>query len=288
MEEFILREVPVTINLKPRIFKGKADVALQDCLDATFKPLYMPAIVDALVQVPAKDIPHLEQGWHRSGISLFSYDSLSLAVTGVTKRKKKAVVYAHVPHLLTEPNKASQFLQSKGSLYHFMSYSGAKLPNNEFERLLGLEDGVNVFVVDYEVINSQFKRGHPTDIVLSEYDIGNIIEHPSTIPCLGGEGRTRAFIKWYGENIGSKILIEPIFHFTPQDTFFPEDGTPVARFLHIGAYAKYNPAWWDVPNQPVQINYLGFGTEFAFDAEKHFIGIPDLSRIHFDSTLGSG
>ncbi len=280
MKEFTLKKVPVTIDLKSRVFKGKPDLAMQDCLGAGNKPLYMPDLVDALVQVPSKDIPQMEGGYHGSGWPLFAYDSLSLVVTGTTKGKNKVVVYVHAPHYFSNPDNIAKALTEK-SLYHWIVYNGARLPNEEFERLLNLEDGINILVVDYDKIDSQFNRSSSSQIFFPEYDIEKIIEHPSSVPALAGERRVHAFVHWYKQNIGGKILVEPTFHFTPKDSFFPEDGTSVARFLHIGVYAKDNPAYWDKPNQPSQRNYLGFGAEVAFDAEKYFVGVPDLSQIHF-------
>src|SRR3989344_5558178 len=81
-------------------------------------------------------------------------------------------------------------LQSQGHEPVFM-------PESEFQRLLDLEDGKRVFVVDY---------GKLRDSKSGTLSIEQALEHPQIIPFLGGEARAEAYLqkhsKIYGDRIG--------------------------------------------------------------------------------------
>ncbi len=74
----------------------------------------------------------------------FGYTTLSLKVTGTSKRNNKVVVYVHgIPHYFSE----SENIRKAVSL-GLVNGAGI-LPRKEFFRILSLEDNINVHVLDY-------------------------------------------------------------------------------------------------------------------------------------------
>jgi hypothetical protein len=72
------------------------------------------------------------------------------------------------------------------------------MPDKEFQKLLKLEDGVNVFVVDHQKLKNSKYNGISVD---------DALEHPQTIPFLGGQERAEAYLKRHREIFGNVIGI---------------------------------------------------------------------------------
>ncbi len=142
--------------------------------------LFMPEIVDARIALP-KD----------SRIWQNSYSATSVRVAGRSRQGNAVVVYAHVPNYFSNPENI------KASINQGLRNGASKIPNEEFQRLLDLEDGKSVFVVDYEVLRNA------SDGVIST---SKALKHPQTIPFLGGQERAEAYLdkheKVFGRQIG--------------------------------------------------------------------------------------
>src|SRR4030042_120601 len=121
--------------------------------------LFMPEIVDARIALP-KD-SRMWQNW---------YSAPSVRVTGRTRQGNAVVVYAHVPNYFSNPENI------KASINQGLRNGASKIPNEEFQRLLDLEDGKSVFVFDYEVLRNA------SDGVIST---SKALKHPQTIPFIG-------------------------------------------------------------------------------------------------------
>jgi hypothetical protein len=98
------------------------------------------------------------------------------------------------------------------------------IPQAEFLRLLDLEDGNNVFVVDYDAI----KNSAVGVVTLKE-----ALKRPQTKPFFGGEKRTEEYFKRYHEVFGNMIGV-----WRPDD--LPD--RPMARLLFLGNHYYFSPA----------------------------------------------
>jgi hypothetical protein len=121
------------------------------------------------------------------------YSAPSVRVTGKTKKGSAVVVYAHVPNYFSNPENIRKAVDSKNLV------NGAGLmPDKDFQKLLKLEDGANVFVVDYEKLKKS-----PSAVI----SVDDALEHPQTVPFLGGQERAEAYLKRHREVFGNKIGI---------------------------------------------------------------------------------
>jgi hypothetical protein len=116
-------------------YADRADKALRNCLEEGFEAVFMPSIVDARIEAP-KDA-RVWQTW---------FSAPSIRATGMSKRGNAVVVYAHVPNYFSNPDNITKVI-GQG----LVKYAGI-MPQEEFQRLLDLEDNENVFVVDYNAL----------------------------------------------------------------------------------------------------------------------------------------
>ncbi len=160
------------------------DIRMEDvlvaCQNAGYTAVFMPELIE-----------------HR--ISAYSYSSLwdswiitpSVRVTGITKSGTPVVVYAHVENYFSNP------ANIKASRERGLRNGAGEVPQEEFQRLVDLEDGQTVFVVDYETLRKSSSH------VISVYEA---LGHPQTIPFLGGKDRAVRYLEKhrqiYGERIG--------------------------------------------------------------------------------------
>lgn len=140
----------------------------------------MPQLIDLRIGA-SKDI----RIWHRG------YSTLSISATGKTKQGKPVVVYAHVPNYFSNPENIKKAWKN-------LIYGAGIIPVNEFQKLLDLEDKVNVFVVDYNTLKRS-KRG----II----PLKDALKHPQTIPFIGGIERAETYLARHKEVWGEKIGI---------------------------------------------------------------------------------
>lgn len=184
---FSMKSMANKVIYVPRFIEGREfyDNDLAEALTSVAKEGYeaqfMPSVIDARIQAP-KDA-RIWQAW---------YDSVSARITGRTKQQNPVVVYAHIPNYLSNPENI------KTAKEQGLVNGAANVPQEEFQRLLDLEDRKNVFVVDYNTLKNS-KNG-----VIS---LKNALKHPQTIPFIGGEERAIKYLERhrevYGENIGN-------------------------------------------------------------------------------------
>ncbi len=178
---------------------GVSDV-LANCARAGYQALFMTEL--ALARTEAEQGSELLTKW---------YLTPSVRVTGQTKAGAKVVVYAHIPSYLSDPANIRNAVES-GKLVN----GAGVMPQNQFERLVNLEDNVRVFVVDYETL----KRSSSGVISLD-----SALEHPQTIPFLGGRQVAEKYLAKHREVYGSQI---GVWH---SDDFNKK--TPLGRVLYL-------------------------------------------------------
>ena len=182
-EEII--QIPVTVQGR-EFYDGESTnglwQALKACKDARCRALFMPEFADVRINSPED-----ARIWQNC------YYTPSARVTGKTKQGSAVVAYAHVPNYFSNPENIRKTIYSKKLV------NGAGLmPDKEFQKLLKLEDGVNVFVVDHQKLkNSKY----------NDISVDDALEHPQTIPFLGGQERAEAYLKRHREVFGNKIGI---------------------------------------------------------------------------------
>ena len=171
--------------------------ALAALLREGYKPLFMPSIIDMRIEASGD-----ERIWK------YWYTTSSVMITGRTKQGSAVVVYAHVPNCLSNLDNMTKKEGGEKDVW--------TVPQDEFQRLLGLEDDKNVFVVDYETLKNS-KSG----VIELKY----ALEHPQTIPSLGGIERAEKYLERHKEVYREKM---GVWH---SDDL---DNKPIGRFLFLG------------------------------------------------------
>jgi hypothetical protein len=118
-------------------FDGKAAVfynekiapALDDCQNGGYRALFIPELVDARLE-----------SLKESEIWKLPYSSQSLRAAGTTRQGNNVVIYAHVENYFSKPENIRRNL-------HIYVNGPQPIPTEEFERLLGMEDGARVYVI---------------------------------------------------------------------------------------------------------------------------------------------
>ncbi len=185
---------------------------LKSCPSLGYQVLFMPQLVDARIEA------HAEEGIWYQGRG-FPIAAPSIKATGETKQGTPVVVFAHVPNYFSNPDNI------KRAIKRGLVVGAGKMPKKEFQRLLGLEDNENVFVVDYTTLS----RSPSATISLSE-----ALKHPQTVPFLGGKERAEKYLEKYEKVYGDPI---GIWH-------FPDLAEqPVGRWLCFGNIHYGDGTW---------------------------------------------
>jgi len=168
---------------------------------------FMPAIFDARIAYP-----------NNAAIWSKWFSAPSIRATGKTSQGNSVVVYAHIPNYLSNPKNIREAI-GKG-----LRNMAGIMPQAEFQRLVDLDGSTDnlenrsVWVVDYDTLRKSKSGG------ISVYDA---LEHPQTIPFIGGKDRAERYLlrhkKVNGKNIGN-------WH----SNDLQEDGSAVGRLLFIG------------------------------------------------------
>lgn len=189
----------------PKLVEGKEfyddnlENALRQCQKEGYEAQFIPALTDA--RIASQKDATVWQNW---------YCTPSIKATGQTKQDNPIVVYAHVPNYFSNPDNIKKAINT-GLL------NGAGImPEKEFWKLLNLEDEKNVFTADYNKLKNS-KLG----LIQTKY----ALEHPQTIPFLGGSERAEKYLKRYEEIFGNKI---GVWH---SDDL---NGKPLGRLLFLG------------------------------------------------------
>jgi len=220
-------QVPRKRFLEGRLFPKndfkRTDEALKElesAKDPEYEAQFMPEIIDTRIESPA-DSP-IWQTW---------ITAPSIRATGKTKQGNAVVVYAHIPNHFSKADNITKAINQG------LVNGAGRLPQNEFQRILDLEDNERVFVIDYETL----KRSTSDVISLSK-----ALKHPQMIPFISGKEKAEKHLdehkKIYGERIG-------VWH---SDDLSDE---PLARVLHVGFYDG------------------GLGGGGYLDGDVHFLGV---------------
>jgi len=181
---------------------GVADV-FEQATNEGYKALFMPEL--AVARIGSDE---LWQKW---------YTPPSLKATGKTSKGSNVVVYAHVPHYFSSPANIRDAIKN-GTL---KNGTGA-MPQEAFDSLVAQDGNGRVFVVDYDTL-----RKSTSNVIIN---VDAALEHPQTIPFLGGEAIAQAYLAKHKEVYGNRI---GVWHSDDFDT-----NTPRGRVLFLG-YGDY-------------------------------------------------
>jgi hypothetical protein len=153
--------------------------SLAKCQKEGFRPLFMPEFIEERMRAQPRD-----------DLWFCTYASLSLRIFGRTKAGNKVIAYSHIP---------LSFQDNLGAFFERETVNGGGiLPDEDFYRILDLEDKKNVFVLDYQI----FERAKIGKMSLTE-----ALEHPHTIPFFGGKERAEQYFVQFKEMYGDEIDI---------------------------------------------------------------------------------
>ncbi|MBI2629724.1 hypothetical protein HYW76_01355 [Candidatus Pacearchaeota archaeon] len=199
-------------------YRASVADALQACQTGDFgkgptKPYdaqFMPVIIDT--RINSSKSARIWETW---------FSSLSVRVTGRTSLGSSVVVYGHTPNYFSNPKNI------RISLDNLRNGAGI-MPQKEFQKLVDLDEAEDdfgnrlVWVVDYETL----KKSKSGLISVSE-----ALEHPQTIPFLGGENRAIKYLQEHKINYGNDI---GVWHFDDLDEH------PRGRLLVVGNNCNNN------------------------------------------------
>lgn len=227
-------------------------LALKELQHADYSPVYMRQLLAAKTAAVPKErpqtideIPMEIELWERW------YATPSVSLTGYTVHGTPAVVFAHIPTYLTNPD----VLEDAEKQYFEDFIAGKKVikrvpvPKREFLRLLDLEDKEKVFVL----AGAEFEAyANSSSGIISAKTIKGVLAHPAVIPFVGGEEAAVDYIKahqimWGKGRIG-------IWH----TTLIGE--TPSGSLLYAGSS-----------------NLSSISIDNDFSCDGRFIGFPNVS-----------
>ena len=176
----------------PRVVEGKEfyadriNKALSSCEKEGYEAQFMPAIIDA--RISAEKEARIWQTW---------WSAPSVSVTGRTSQGNPIVVYAHVPNYFSNPRNIETAIKQE------LGNGAGIMPQNQFQKLVDLNELKDkqgnrlVWIVDYDAL-----KNSKSDVISFQ----EALEHPQTIPFVGGEERAEKYLekhkKVYGEKIG--------------------------------------------------------------------------------------
>jgi len=199
-----VQSLSIPFNVEGREFYNNTlEAALSDLQVAGFEPVFMPQLADARIAAPA-DSP-LWGKW---------YSAPSVRVTGKSVAGNSVVVYAHIPNYFSVPENIAN--AKKAGLVNGAGF----MSQDEFQRLLDLEDGTNVFVVDYGVLRSSES---------GEIKVKDALSHPQVVPFLGGKEKAEAYLNRHQQVYDSKTI--GVWHSNDLDGAGDE---PLGRVLFLG------------------------------------------------------
>ena len=196
-------------------YKNRTDKALNDCVEAGFQAVFMPQLIDTRIQNP-KDSRAWQTWW----------TTPSIKATGLSKGGNPVVVYAHTDNYFSNPKNIETAINNG------LRNGAGVMPQANFQRLLDLEDGKTVFVVDYNKLKNS---------VSGIISVDDALKHPQTIPFISGKEKAETYLnrhlEVYGANIG-------IWH----SDDLQADETPAGRLLFLGGYGKGLFGYYDLIN----------------------------------------
>ncbi|MFH0701714.1 MAG: hypothetical protein V2A62_04720 [Candidatus Woesearchaeota archaeon] len=258
------------MNKNQPFYNAIMEEALRAC-QVAHDAVYMPELAEK--RIKAKNDSYLFTNW---------WTTPSLRITGTTKGGSKIVLYVQDQ---TSWNDSEQL---KYAREHHRNGAGP-FPQEEFDALAGRIDDGKVFKVDYDVL----KRS--TSEVIS---VDAALEHPQTIPFLGGEDIAKRYLakhrKVYGDNIGiwhsddlaeeprGRLLVLGYGHGSNLVGDYVLNGN--ARFLgvrRIGVVGESAPAGREVQKGTVPSLETVLNTVFA--SSQRFV--PEAVRKQYEAAV---
>ena len=195
-----ISDVSISMPIAAKIFYDVDLVqALATMQEQQYRALFMPGFADARI-ASNQDSP-LWEDW---------YLTQSLKATGTTKTGTPVVVYVHIPHYFSDPK---HLAAAKEQGLH---NGAAPFPKKELEKLLRLEDGQNVVVLDHATLKNA-KYGLIT--------VEEALNHPQTIPFFSTKERAETYLDKHQHIIGPKIQMGYVNDLAEQ---------PLGRLLFAG------------------------------------------------------
>lgn len=219
-EDKILSEIPI-LGTVPVIIDGRgfyADSiaeALRACQQEGYEAAFMPQIAQARILTAGNG---RKERYLEEIIWLRRFDTASIVATGRTRAGKDVVVVGHVPNYLSNPDNI------EATVNHGLINGAGILPQNEFYRLLGMEDGRTVFVIDHSTLYYASTRG-----VLNFMAVADADKHPLAAAFLGGTSTLDAYLAVHERYMCDEKISVRYDEDVVQDV-------PVGRLLTIGNF----------------------------------------------------
>ncbi|MEK6963343.1 MAG: hypothetical protein AABX70_02865 [Nanoarchaeota archaeon] len=195
-----------------RLETNGVPAALEDCIEAGYSPLFIPQVADTRIAAPKEN--RVWQVW---------YSTPSIRATGRTTTSNArrpsgtpVVVYVHKPNFFSDSKNIREALPK-------LVNGAGRLPQEEFDAYVGADgqtDAVGnrlVWVIDYDALQKASS---------SQIKVKSALEHPQTVPFLGGEERAERYLSRHQEVYGSNIG-----NWHSNDL---SDESPLARCLFVG------------------------------------------------------
>ncbi|GEM_PF-2233055 len=202
----------MTIRLQDtkEFYHDEADVALENCQTAGYQAAFMPQLADVRINGQAS--------WNKK------FSTPSIRATGRTKQGNTVVVYAHVPTSITTPEAIRQKNSLLSERQRIYGHNKVHLPQEEFQTLVD-QDGKTddhgnrlIWVIDHDVL----VRANFGDVPIAE-----ALEHPQTIPFLGGQERAERYLKEHARAYVTKEIC--VWYYKDL-----ENDPPLAHLLKLG------------------------------------------------------
>ncbi len=219
-------------------YHNSVEKALEDC-QGEHKVLFMPEVAEARINGAAQ--------WDKG------YTTPSIRATGRTKQGNAVVIYAHIPNFLSSPTNIRE-AKLRGLINH-----AARIPQEEFQRLVDAEDKQTVWVVDHKKLRKSTS---------GEVSLKDALNHPQTIPFLGGQARAEQYLAAHAKAYGTKAI--GVWHFDDLD-----EDSPLGRLLYLGNNAYDG---FDGINLDDGGRFAGVRNASAENAQKT-IATPSIEQI---------
>ena len=162
-------------------------LALENSQSDGYRPVFMNELADLRIEADKES-----ELWQKGFVTP------SLKATGKTNQKSKVVVYSHVDNYFSNPENIRKAIKQG-----LVNYAG-KIPQDEFQKTVDMDGKTDkkgnrlVWVIPYENLKES-----PSAII----PVNEALEHPQTIPFLGGEERAKKYLNKFKEVHGKNIGI---------------------------------------------------------------------------------
>ncbi len=185
----------------------KAHQALRDCQQAGYRALFMPELIDRRINASKEhrricdSINFSKEDRIRSMINYRGeyitlwegvYTTPSIRATWKTKQGSPVVLYIHRKNYYSKTNNIIRGIKQNKQNGLFNNHRAGVYPEEEFYRFVKLAEkgSEGVFLVPHKKLKKSESGVIPIDEAL---------EHPQTIPFLGGEEMAKVYLQEYNE-----------------------------------------------------------------------------------------